>query len=108
MEEIATPCYLAITAMRRITIIYFMVSLYFYKFTTYNLSTPISRASIKYFIILTRQDHVIANVDQCDRLIGREVGGWPEFDFHRIFQGAGNATASPIGSRSTVPGKHGS
>lgn len=70
--------------------------------------TWISRASVKYIIILTWQDHVIADVDQCDRLVGREVGNWPEFDFHRIFQRAGDATASPIRSRSTVPGKHGS
>jgi len=62
----------------------------------------------KYIIILTWQDHVIANVDQCDRLVGREVSGRPEFDCHRIFQRAGDATASPICSRSTVPGKHGS
>jgi len=106
VEEIATPCYPPITPMRRITMVYFMVLLYCYKFTFFAI--PISRASVKYFIILTWQDHVIANVDQCDRLIGREVGGWPEFDFHRIFQRAGDATASPICSWSTVPGKHGS
>lgn len=51
---------------------------------------------------------MIANVDQCDRLIGREVGRGPEFDFHRIYQRAGHTTASPISAGSTVPGKHGS
>jgi len=58
---------------------------------------------------LTRQDHVVADVDQRDRLVGRVVGDRPEFDLRRVGQRTRDATARPVRTRSAaaVPGEHG-
>lgn len=51
---------------------------------------------------------MVADVNQRNRLVGREVGGGSEFHLHRVDQGTSDAAARPVRPSATVvPGEHG-
>lgn len=49
---------------------------------------------------------MVANVDQRGRLIGREIGGRPELDFHRVDQRTGDTAACSVGRTAAVSREH--